>query len=58
MVELAQTHCPHLLAETTTLFNKFKELFRLFSKCHSIYDSNYVTEEEIAELGMFIVHLH
>lgn len=54
MVELAQAHCPTLVVEATTLFNKFKKLFRLYSNCHRIYDSNYVTDEEITELGMLI----
>lgn len=52
MVELAQAHNPALVAETTALFDKFKELFRLYSQCHKIYDRNYVTDEEISELSM------
>lgn len=52
MVELAQALNPALVAETTTLFNKFKELFRLFARCHKIYDANYVTEDEVSDLGM------
>lgn len=55
MVEVAQAHCPTLVTETTALFDKFKELFRLFAKCHHIYDKNYVTNEEITELGGCIV---
>ena len=49
MVELAQAHNPALVAETTALFNKFKEMFRLYSQCHNIYDRNYVKDEEISE---------
>lgn len=51
MVELAQAQCPTLVAETTALFGKFKELFQLFAKCHNIYDQNYVTDDEMTELG-------
>jgi hypothetical protein len=57
MLQLAHAHCPALVAEATTLFTKFKEVFRLFAKCHTIYDSNYVTDEDITDLGRFIVIL-
>ena len=29
--KLALAHCPTLVAEATTLFEKFRELFRLFA---------------------------
>ena len=51
MLNLAQAHCPTLVAEATTLVIKFKEAFRLFALCHKLYDSNYVTDEQITELG-------
>lgn len=57
IVKLAHAHCPTLVAEATTLFTKFKVVFRLFAECHSIYDSNYVTDHEITELGRFIMYL-
>ena len=57
MVELAQAHCPTLIVEATTLFNKFKEIFKLFAKCHNIYDSSYVTDEKITELGRYKVNI-
>ncbi len=55
MLTLAQAHCPTLVAEATILLNKFKEVFRLFALCHKLYDSNYVTDEQITELGRFLV---
>lgn len=58
MLTLAQAHCPNLIAEATTLLTKFKEVFRLFSLCHKLYDSNYVTDEQITELGRLIVYLN
>lgn len=53
MVELAQVHCPSLVPETTALFHKFKQLFELFAKCHNIYDQNYVTDDDITQLGKY-----
>ena len=53
MLKVAQTHCLFLVTEATTLFRKFKEVFRLFALCHKVYDQNYVTDEKITELGRF-----
>jgi hypothetical protein len=53
MLKLAQTHCPALVVEATTLFGKFKEVFRLFALCHKVYDQNYITDAKITELGRF-----
>lgn len=58
MLTLAQARCPSLVAEATTLFTKFKELFRLFALCHKVYDSNYVTDENISALGRLLNTLH
>ena len=35
------------------MLTKFKEAFKLFALCHKIYDSNYVTDDEITQLGRF-----
>lgn len=51
MLKLAHAHCPSLIADATSLFGKFKEVFRLFALCHKIYDSNYVSDEKITALG-------
>jgi hypothetical protein len=51
MVKLAQAHCPTLVREANTLFTKFTELFRRFALCHKLYDSNYVTDVQITQLG-------
>ncbi len=53
MVQIAQTQCPSLVIETTSLLSKFKEL--CFANCHKIYDQNYVTEEKICQLGELIM---
>lgn len=60
IVELASTQCPSLLSEAVALGEKFKELFLLFSKCHNIYDNNYVTDEDIKQLGMShtLINIH
>ncbi len=55
MVQIAQTQCPSLEIETTSLLCKFKELFECFANCHKIYDQNYVTEEQISQLGELIM---
>ena len=49
-MKVAEEHCPTLIPDTTLLFHKFKDLFGLFSKCHNIYDKNYVSSEETEEL--------
>ena len=36
------------------MFSKFREVFKLFANCHSIYDSNYVSDDQITELGRCI----
>ena len=51
IVELATSQCPTLVPEATAVGEKFKELFLLFSKCHAIYDQNYVTDTQITQLG-------
>ena len=52
IVELANTQCPSLVPEAIALGEKFKEVFKLFAKCHHIYDKNYVTDAEVTQLGM------
>ena len=54
MVELAQSQCSSLVADTTALCNKFKKLFKLFAKCHEVYDQNYVTDNDINDLGRLL----
>lgn len=51
MVRLAEAHSPNLVSEATTQFQRFNKLFALFAECHKIYDSSYVTDVKIAELG-------
>ena len=51
ILDLAQAHSPSLVPEVKALSEKFQKLFTLFAKCHNIYDKNYVTDQEITELG-------
>ena len=54
MVELAESQCPSLVADTTALCTTFKKLFKLFAKCHEVYDQNYVTDDDINSLGRLL----
>lgn len=51
MVKLAEAHCHSLIPDTTQLATKFEKLFQLFAKCHNIYDQNYVSSDDINNLG-------
>lgn len=51
VVDTTQNHCPTVLQDAIQVRDKFKKVFNLFSKCHNIYDKNYVTSEEIKSLG-------
>lgn len=53
IVDLAGIECPTLLLEATAVSMKFCEAFQLFANCHTIYDKNYVTEEEATQLSMY-----
>lgn len=55
IVDLAQLHCPNLIPEIMALCTKFKELFELFASCHQIYNKNYVTDEDIKNLGKYVL---
>ena len=41
---------PSLLVQAQQIAEKFRKAFVLFSKCHKVYDSNYVDSDEVEEL--------
>ena len=51
MVATAQRHCPALVTKATEIEAKFSKVLTLFHHCHKIYDSNVVTDIQIADLG-------
>ena len=48
---VAEQQCPSLLSKAKDIQTKFKQTFILFKKCHDIYDSNKVTEDQVTQLG-------
>eukprot|EP00731_Ephydatia_muelleri_P003031 Em0001g3031a len=47
----AQKYSPQLVEEATSLCDKYKRAFSLFSHCQNLYNKNCVTEEEKTTLG-------
>lgn len=41
---------PSLHGQAQQIAEKFKKVFVLFSKCHKVYESNYVDSDEVKEL--------
>lgn len=52
MVAVAEEHCPAALSQARDLEKKYKNVLLLFYECHKIYNSKYVTDADIDELGM------
>ena len=51
MVATAQRHCTALVLKALEIEARFFKVLTLFHSCHEIYDSNDVTDTQIADLG-------
>lgn len=52
MVETASRLCPSLAAEAKTVRDRFTEAFGKFADCHTLYNGNYLADEDIDKLGI------
>ena len=49
---VARTTCTHMLPQAEVVYHKFVKVITLFGKCHNIYNSGVVSDDEISQLGM------
>ena len=57
VVTEAERICPELVPQAKSLSDKFQEAFTLFARCHNLYNSGAMSEENIETLGMLISHV-
>ena len=56
VVTEAECICPELVPQAKSLSDKFQEAFTLFARCHNLYNSGAMSEENIETLGMLSSH--
>ncbi len=54
VVHTADRICPSLASGANIVADKFRGAFKKFAACHNLYNSNYLTDRDIDELGKLI----
>ena len=58
IINVAEEKCPSLLPRAHYISEKFTSTFKLFSHCHSLYNSKFLTTEQIDSLGQHQIYTH
>jgi len=49
--QVANRYFPSLVSDATAIANKFQQGFEKFGSCHTLYNGNHLTDEDIDQLG-------